>query len=440
VIAFYLLLCLVVGGSAQDFWGNLGLQILGVALLLFAGVSRAGEKPSAPAIALAGIALFCLCAIVIQLVPVPANIWRQLPGRSSVADGLNLLGGQAVALPISYTPYLSVITVFAAIPAIATFVATVRLRPSAKVIASAVVIGTVLNILLGTLQVAGGRSSWAYLYSITNSGAVGFFANQNHMATLLLVSVPMTVALVMTTKVHGWSSAGRLGIGLAFLGLLLVGVALNGSLAALALVVPVLVASGSLLPGGAHWRRLLLPASGLAVAGAVIAVAATPIASGGLRTEASTSVNSRAVIWRTTGRAIGDSFPTGTGLGSFEQVYRQYEDPGKVDGEYVNHAHNDYLELVLELGLAGAVVIALFLVWWGVAAVKTWTSRLSTKFSRAATIATAAVLVHSVVDFPLRTAAISVVFAALLAIMICGPDKASAAAVQGKRPRHLKLA
>jgi O-antigen ligase len=440
VIAFYLLLCLVVGGSAQGFWGNLGLQILGVALLLFAGVSRAGEKPSALSIALAGIALFCLCAIVIQLVPIPANFWRQLPGRSSTADGLDLLGGQVAALPISYTPYLSVMTLFAAIPAIATFVATVRLRPSAKAIAFAVAIGTVLNILLGALQVAGGRNSWAYLYSITNSGAVGFFANQNHTATLLLVSIPFTAALLASRHGRQRSSPARWAVAAAFLVLLLVGIALNGSLAAWALVVPVLLASGTLLPRGYRWRRFMLLVSGLTLAGAVIAVAAAPIATDGFRAEASTSVNSRMRIWGTTMRAIGDSFPAGTGLGSFEQVYRQYEDPSKVTREYVNHAHNDYLELVLELGLAGLVLIVLFLVWWGIAAVKIWASLSSTGYARAATIATAVVMAHSVVDFPLRTASISVTFAALLAIMACGSDgKWSRGTGETARPRHLKL-
>jgi O-antigen ligase len=280
-----------------------------------------------------------------------------------------------------------------------------------------VVIGTVLNVLLGALQVAGGRNSWAYLYPITNSGAVGFFANQNHMATLLLMSIPITAALVMTTKLRGRSSAGRLGIALSFLVLLLVGVALNGSLAAFGLVVPVVLASGALVPGGARWRKLILPVSALALGGALIAVAATPIASSGLRSEASTSLNSRAVIWRTTARAIGDSFPAGTGLGSFEQVYRQYEDPEKVSQEYVNHAHNDYLELILELGLGGLMLIVLFLIWWGVAAVKIWSSMVSTSFARAGTIATAAVLAHSVVDFPLRTSAISALFAACLGLM-----------------------
>lgn len=108
--------------------------------------------------------------------------------------------------------------------------------------------------------------------------------------------------------------------------------------------------------------------------------------------------------------------------------------------EYVNHAHNDYLELVLELGTAGAVLIVLFLLWWAVAAARIWQSQLSTPFARASTIVTAAVLAHSIVDFPLRTAAISAIFAAAIAIM--AKDLASAPVRQRgeSRPtRHVKL-
>jgi O-antigen ligase len=134
--------------------------------------------------------------------------------------------------------------------------------------------------------------------------------------------------------------------------------------------------------------------------------------------------------------AVSDSFPAGTGFGSFEQVYRQYEDPLAVTQEYVNHAHNDYLQIVLELGAAGLLLLALFLAWWIFAAVRIWRSPMSTPFSRAATIATAIVLAHSVVDYPLRTAAISVIFAASVGIMAQHPRSASVRRRGESRPIH----
>jgi len=155
---------------------------------------------------------------------------------------------------------------------------------------------------------------------------------------------------------------------------------------------------------------------------------------------ASSSVTSRSQIWSTTGQAIADSMPVGTGLGSFEQVYRHYEDPWQVRSEYVNHAHNDYLELILELGAPGAILILLFLVWWAIAAVRIWTSQLSTPFSRAATIVTGTILAHSIVDFPLRTAAISAIFTVSIAIMAQHLVRAPVARKGELRPsKHVTL-
>ena len=81
-------------------------------------------------------------------------------------------------------------------------------------------------------------------------------------------------------------------------------------------------------------------------------------------------------------------------------------------------------------------MIAAFLAWWGVAAWNAWRAAGSQPYARAASVATAILLVHSLVDFPLRTAALGACFAmglALLADRRTMPTKA-----QDLRPsRHL---
>ena len=81
------------------------------------------------------------------------------------------------------------------------------------------------------------------------------------------------------------------------------------------------------------------------------------------------------------------------------------------------HAHNDYAELALELGLAGIALLVLFLIWWGAAVRRVWQTAETGPFARAASIASAAILAHSLVDFPLRTAAISAAFGMCLALL-----------------------
>jgi O-antigen ligase len=88
-----------------------------------------------------------------------------------------------------------------------------------------------------------------------------------------------------------------------------------------------------------------------------------------------------------------------------------------VISEYVVHAHNDYAELALELGIPGVLLMLLFLAWWGRAVWAVWRRAEGGPFTRAASIASGAVLIHSLVDFPLRTAAISACFAMFMALL-----------------------
>lgn len=439
-IAGFLLLCIALGGSAQSPWTNLGLQLAAVCLLAYSAIGRpSDDEHGKRGFAINALLLCTLLLVLIQLVPLPEAVWTRFPGRSEVADGLARLGYPIGAAPISLMPYDSLFALFAMIPAIGVFVATERLRVSPRAIAAATVAGMIAAVFVGALQVAGGPTSSAYFYPIHNPGAVGFFANGNHMATLLLASIPMTAALVVTAKTNRrLTSTTRYGLGIAVLLFVIVGIVLNGSRAAFGLAVPVFFASVSLFPAAVRWRRAVLTLSAIALAVAVALILRSPLSSA--ETSAANAADTRSAIWATSAHAVEDSFPVGTGLGTFERVYHRYEDPQKVSTSYVNHAHNDYLEVMVELGAGGALLILAFLAWWLVVAAKIWTSTYSSPFARAATIATAAMLAHSVVDFPLRTAAISAIFAGCIALMARHLQPAAAPKAGERRPtRHVTL-
>ena len=107
--------------------------------------------------------------------------------------------------------------------------------------------------------------------------------------------------------------------------------------------------------------------------------------------------------------------PVGSGLGSFVPVFQLFERPEvfTVLQQYVNHAHNDYIELFIETGLMGAAALLVFLAWFATAAVRSalWPSGRDADLPRVAAVIVALLLVHSIVDYPLRTAAMAVVFA-----------------------------
>ena len=217
-----------------------------------------------------------------------------------------------------------------------------------------------------------------------------------------------------------------------------VGVALNHSLAALALFAPVAFMSFLLFPGGTRYQRFVLPAVVLVLVATIAAYT-----SGGFRAELmgsdSSSFATRQDIWAHTFRLIGQTFPVGTGMGSFPSVYVLGEDPTNIGLTYINHAHNDYLEILLEGGLVGAILGAAFLAWWTVRAARLWWPQPGEDLQRAATIATAALLLHSLVDYPLRTAAMASVFAMCLATMAMGSAH-SREWSRFRTARHLKIA
>jgi len=424
----YLFLCLIIGGSSQGIWANMLLQLLGLVLLVWAALASSETSPSSrPQRQLLGLVILGLAVVAVQLIPLAPGLWEALGPRRLIATGYAVLGTPAPWLPLSVAPYDTLTTVFALIPALGMLAACLRIgcRPLWLVIA--LVTGTLCGILLGALQVSSPdplTSHW-YLYEDTNFGvATGFFANANHMADLLVITMPFLAAVLASVRRDGrnvqrYSAVVALVAGATLV--IAVGIALNGSLAGYGLAIPVLLASAAIvLPDRNRSMRWLAPTAGLLLIAAVGWLATTPLSSGAaLRANATTSVQSRQEIASLSAKAAWDFMPLGSGVGTFQRVYALYEDHDRLDtSTYVNHAHNDYLEIALETGVPGFVVLALFLMWWARAAWRVWRATDVDPFARAAAVASAAVLVHSLVDFPLRTAAIGTCFALCLSLLV----------------------
>ncbi len=110
----------------------------------------------------------------------------------------------------------------------------------------------------------------------------------------------------------------------------------------------------------------------------------------------------------------------GSGFGTFATVFPHYR--VFYDGFFVNHAHDDYLELILETGLAGFAVA----LWFLVLLYRGGSSRLQrAKLSPEALMSTAAlagctgILVHSFTDFNLHIPANAALFYVLCADRHC---------------------
>lgn len=446
IVPIYLFLCLIFGGSQQSVWGLLGLQILAILIIAYACVAPAADGASkGRGLLVLLVAVLALTAA--QLIPLPPVLWTQLPGRSVIEDGYRALDQQLPWLPVSLTPHATLYTFAALLPPVAVILAVLRLKAYRESwVAVALLAGTLTAILLGYVQVSTGGSGDAawYLYEITNVGsAVGFFANRNHMGTLLLMTLPFVIAL----SFGGKEAIDRRGTPLAIIGVagvmaILLGIAVNGSLAAVALAVPVIAAGALLFPTLRRFRGLLVSTVAVALIGAMIFLTNSPVQPK-VTGETTSSIEGRWQIWERTWSAIESSFPMGTGLGSFEKVYATVEPPREVTLTYVNHAHNDYLQLLLTGGIPAVVLAIAFLVWWVAKARAALAPPVANRFAGAAAIASAAALAHSVVDYPLRTTAIAATFAiclALLAVRRSAQGEGSSRDSVNVRPvRHLKL-
>ena len=139
--------------------------------------------------------------------------------------------------------------------------------------------------------------------------------------------------------------------------------------------------------------------------------------SGRTRANNATSVATRSEIWSHSRDALREFGVAGSGVGSFVDIYQRFEPITTIEQTYVNHAHNDYLELALETGVAGVILILLFILWWWRAAWNAWRGPNENVYARAATIASGALLIHETVEYPLRSPAIAALFAFSIGLM-----------------------
>ena len=107
----------------------------------------------------------------------------------------------------------------------------------------------------------------------------------------------------------------------------------------------------------------------------------------------------------------------GTGPGTFAFVYTQYQPPG-LDARYFR-AHNDYLQLTSETGLALVPVMVWMIIALFAEGFKKFNnpSRLVRGVTIGAMSGITAILVHSILDFNLHIPANAILFTILVAIV-----------------------
>jgi O-antigen ligase len=449
-LGVFLVLLMVLGGASREGWYAHGaLQVLGALLIAAALALPHLNAPTASGWTLLALAGLLVLLVLLQLAPLPAEVWTSLPGRERAVEGFAIVGMDPPSLPISLAPEETVFHALGLLPPLAALVLALRApwRSLTGAVRWTLVLAAAASVALGVAQVASGVNSALYVYEFTAPGsAVGFMANPNHLATLLLMSLPFVAALHSHLVVR--SSMGERDLGLtvvvSLLGAVIVlGVLMVGSVAGYVLLGPV-IALSLLITRSAVGRRLTAPVVlgvSLVAGGLGYLVATSPILPGiGIINWQDTGTLSRPDSWARTLDAARDVFPFGSGFGSFERVIPAYEDPSAVTAKFLNHAHNDYLEVLMELGLPGSVLVGMALIWWGWRTFVIWRKEDpdESRLRRAAAIAVLVVILHSLVDYPLRTPAVAG-WAALCMGLMCARRESARASVEPRAARHLVI-
>lgn len=338
---------------------------------------------------------------------------------------------------------------------LAAFLIAARLcarRDARARLAAAIVLLALVEAAIGLAQYLAG---WQQIYHLQKvfytAHASGTYVNPNHFAGLVAMALP----LAFSAALGGWEryaprvpngegrgvSPARAALFSFLTALLLVAVLFSRSRGGLLAAAAGLAATGALWLGASRRRR----AAALAV-GVFLATAAALGAWVGLepvveRYETTgRDIVARTAVWRDALELVAVRPLAGTGFGSFGDVYPRVQTAHLAFT--VDHAHNDYLQLAVELGVPAA---ALFVASWiyltahGARAALARSATTSQRVQLAGAVGgAAALLAHALLDFNLQLPANALVFAVLLGMLAARrggePGGSVNPAAPGERP------
>ncbi|MEL6825255.1 MAG: O-antigen ligase family protein [Pseudomonadota bacterium] len=379
---------------------------------------------------------------VLHLIELPIGLWNLLGGREMIKEGWDLLELNPSFEPLSVAPARTHNALVYVLIPLAAVLLLLRLGWRAVVawLPWTVVGLGAFGASLGLAQVLLPSDAGLYIYQHTNEGLpVGLFANVNHQASFLLMSLAFSAVLIgelrSREKISDVDMAKRIVIGLS-VALQILGVLTAGSVAGYLLLLPAL-AMGVLIVQSQRREfrivRLAIPA--MIIIPMIMLVAYSPQLSGlGVTSIENDGPTSRAGIVEISVSLLQDHIWLGGGLGSFEPLFKVYEDPETVGLVFANHAHNEYLQWAIETGLVGMSLLVVFLGWLMRQLFRVWRSSgdRTVRLRRAAATAISISLLHSFVDYPLRSPSI-LFFASVCVVLLILPQRQAAKAGEAQQ-------
>lgn len=372
------------------------------------------------------------------LIPMPFTVWEMLPGRADYGAAMKALSPQMaeVSMAASMDSDLTRYAWLALLPPVAVFLYAVQANAvQYQRIAVTFVVLAAAQALLGLMQYSAGAHSLLRLGWESGGRAIGTYASRDHLAGLLEMALPMSLAMLLaaiskigfieasgagTRSLPAAVSGRRLyvsfGYGLLTL-MIFLGLIFTQSRAGVALsmlIVFVAMFSYSFKLGGLNSYGIFGSLLSIAI-GLALMVGLVPVLN---RFAVDPLQDSRWSIFISSWEVIKAYFPVGSGFGTYKEVYQRFH-ALDLRGVFIHNAHNDYLELLVEGGLAVAVLLLCFLClyvmqWRAVFKKRQWDR--AHIIQAAAGIGLLALMLHSLVDFNLHIPANLIYFALLAGI------------------------
>lgn len=417
--ACWLLLALggVLGGLSFFSWRDSVLALLALPVLLLTLWPQ--QRPDPALQCRTAVALLLAALPLLYLLPLPLELAAHLPGRGArLQPAIDELGPAAwttvsLAADDTWQAWLKLI------PGLALFLAAIRLPDTRQRRLLGVILTIVLlQALCGLAQVSGDADGSLLFHGAANDHrASGTFANRNHFASLLLLALPL-LAVLAASGSWGWRQAPRAGwrlLGTTGLLLGMTAVLASRSRAAAGLLV---LETGLFCLWLLRQRSLSPRLLGGGLLALILAAALYfALCQGPGVPELGSSDGRLGVLQRSLTAALA-FFPLGAGPGTFGSVFPSFDTLSTLDKVYINHAHNDLLELVFELGAVGVVLYASAMGFMAAALWRHLVRRGSDAVGWACALGLCAVAMHGVVDYPLRAPLVTMVALTFLGVLL----------------------
>jgi O-antigen ligase len=269
-----------------------------------------------------------------------------------------------------------------------------------------------------------GKLYW--IFASDQGGAIyGPYVNHNHYAGLMEMLTPFPLVLAASRFTEGNRRLAVMAVAALMAGSLFLSGSRGGMLAFVAQMVVLTVLL--LRSRGDNWKQpLLLGTFLIVVIGFLVWLGGNELTRRlvSIHTETRSEISGgvRVTIDRDCFRMLMRKPVLGWGLGTFPVVYPQFR--SFYSTFFVNQAHNDYLQTLVETGLAGFGIAIWFLVVVfrrAASKLKDWTETSTGTLTAAALLGCTGILVHSFLDFNLQIPANGLMFFVLCGIAASHP-------------------